>query len=224
MSITCRSRRLSVWSSFGDAFVTVLIFQQTPAAVKREFATPGFSGGNLPGGSGVQRSRSTGGSMKTVRLAALALVVSLPGGLALAQPSALAGGVGFGGPLGASAMGELLYGMKADIDDDGNRVLGVAGLLVQVQAGTGGGKLSLGVGGDARIRSDDFKGVAAAGLKLSLARTWGSPLGTEPGLTYLGPELDLSAMHVALTLGPLFRVGGEGGSAVLFSFGVGLRF
>jgi hypothetical protein len=31
-------------------------------------------------------------------------------------------------------------------------------------------------------------------------------------------------MHVALSLGPLFRVGGVGGSAVAFSWALGVRF
>jgi hypothetical protein len=125
----------------------------------------------------------------------------------------------------AAVTGELIYGPRADVREDGERVRGRAGLLVQVHAGSGGGKLSLGVGGRARVESEDFKGTVAAGLKLSLARTWGSPVGTGSGLYYLGPELDLSAMHVALTLGPMFRVGGgENGAAVLFSWGLGFRF
>lgn len=160
--------------------------------------------------------------MKYVWSAALMLV--LVPRLAAAQEGGFGGGVGFGGPLGAAATAEYIVGLKADIDDDGDRVKALAGLLMQLQAGSGGGKLSLGVGGKARVESEDFKGVAAAGVKLSLARTWGSPIGTEPGLMYLGPEIDLSAMHVALTLGPLFRVAGGRGPAVLFSFGVGVRF
>lgn len=32
------------------------------------------------------------------------------------------------------------------------------------------------------------------------------------------------AMHVSLSLGPLFRVAGAGGGAVLFSWGLGVRF
>lgn len=162
--------------------------------------------------------------MKDFRRAALVLVLAMQSGIAAAQERALAGAAGFGGPLGAAVTGELVYGMGADVRDDGERVRGVAGLLVQVHAGSGGGKLSLGVGGRARVDSEDFKGPLAAGLKLSLARTWGSPVGTRPGLTYLGPELDLSAMHVSLTLGPLFRVAGAGGGAVLFSWGLGFRF
>ena len=99
-----------------------------------------------------------------------------------------------------------------------------SGLLVQLHAGTGGGKLSLGVGARAGVASDDFKGSVAAGLKLSLARTWGSSQGNPSGVTYLGPELDLSIMRLALSLGPFFRVGGVGGSAVTFSWGLGVRF
>jgi hypothetical protein len=43
-------------------------------------------------------------------------------------------------------------------------------------------------------------------------------------LTYLGPELELDVMHVALGLGVLFRVGGNGGAGTLFSWGLGFRF
>ena len=162
--------------------------------------------------------------MKQVRRAALVLALAMPAGIAVAEERALSGGAGFGGPLGAAVTGELVYGLGADVHDDGERVRAVAGLLVQVHAGSGGGKLSLGVGGRARVDSEDFKGALAAGLKLSLARTWGSPVGTQPGLTYLGPELDLSAKHVSLSLGPLFRVAGAGGGTVLFSWGLGFRF
>lgn len=162
--------------------------------------------------------------MKHVRRAGLVLALAMLAGIAAAQERALAGGAGFGGPLGAAVTGELVYGLKADGRDEGERVRGVAGLLVQVHAGSGGGKLSLGVGGRARVDSEDLQGALAAGLKLSLARTWGSPVGTQSGLTYLGSELDLSAMHVSLNLGPLFRVAGAGGGAVLFSWGVGVRF
>jgi hypothetical protein len=46
-------------------------------------------------------------------------------------------------------------------------------------------------------------------------------VGTEPGLTYLGPELDLSVIRINLTLGALFRVSGDRGSSALFSWGLG---
>jgi hypothetical protein len=167
---------------------------------------------------------------------ALGLVLTLVGPIVAAQekyPDAaeitvstkthLAAEIGYGGPLGAALTGELLYGLGADVQEDGERVRGVAGLLLQAQGGSGGGKLSLGVGGRARVDSDDFRGAITAGVKLSLARTWGSPAGTEPGVTYLGPELDLSVKHVALTLGTLWRVGGARGDTLLFSWGIGFR-
>lgn len=84
--------------------------------------------------------------MKHVRRAALMLVLAMPG-IAAAQERALAGGVGYGGPLGAAVTGELLYGLKADLREEGDRFLG-----------------------------------------------------------------------------PLFRVGGAGGPAVLFALGLGVRF
>ena len=60
-------------------------------------------------------------------------------------------------------------------------------------------------------------------MKLSLARTWHSSIdsGTEP--TYLGPELELSVMHVVVDLGVFFRLHGSGGHGTLFSWGVGVR-
>jgi hypothetical protein len=135
----------------------------------------------------------------------------------------LGAGAGYGGPLGAAASLELLYGLRADVRDDEERVKARAGVILQLHAGSGGGKVSLGVGAGARVRSDDFKGTFGAGLKLSLARTWGSPVGTATGLYYLGPELDLSAMHVAVSVGTLWRVDGAGGKGVLFTWSIGVR-
>jgi hypothetical protein len=163
--------------------------------------------------------------MKDARWVAVLMVLAAPAGVATAQEQrALTGGAGYGGPLGAAVMGELIYGLKVNVHEDDEQVKARAGLLLQLHAGTGGGKVSLGVGARAGVRSDDFKGSVAAGLKLSLARTWGPSAGPTDRATYLGPEIDLSAMHVGLSLGPLFRVSGPGGSAVLFSWGLGVRF
>ena len=95
------------------------------------------------------------------------------------------------------------------------------GFLLQADAGSGGGKFSLGLGAWAKIDEESFRGTAGVALRVALARTWGNPIGTEPGLTYLGPELDLSVIRINLTLGVLFRVAGDGGSSALFSWGVG---
>lgn len=142
----------------------------------------------------------------------------------------LGAGISFSGPLGAMATLRVLHGLGADVREDGTRVKAVCavplphcaqGFLVQADAGSGGGKLSLGLGAWAKIDEEDFRGTAGAALRLAVARTWGNPLGTEPGLTYLGPELDLSVIRVNLTLGVLFRVAGDGGSGALFSWGLG---
>ena len=139
-------------------------------------------------------------------------------------------GIGFSGPLGAAASVRILHGLGADVRDGSTRVKAVCaipmphcaqGFLLQADAGSGGGKLSLGLGAWAKIDEESFSGTAGVALRLALARTWGNPIGTDPGLTYLGPELDLSVIRVNLTLGVLFRVAGDHGSAALFSWGLG---
>lgn len=141
-----------------------------------------------------------------------------------------AGRLGVQGPLGAAASLTLYHGLGADVHQEDGRVKAVCaaplavcagGFLVEASAGSGGGKLSLGLGARARVDEEDFKGTVGVGLKASLARTWGHPIGTEPDLTYLGPELDLSILRVDLTLGVLWRVSGQGGKSALFSWGLG---
>ena len=95
------------------------------------------------------------------------------------------------------------------------------GFLLQADAGSGGGKLSLGVGARAKVDDEGFKGTAGVALRLAFARTWGNPVGTDPGLNYLGPELDLSVIRIGLTLGVLFRVSGDHGPNAVFSWGLG---
>jgi len=148
------------------------------------------------------------------------------------RKDAFVGGVGFGGPLGASVTIGLLHGLGADVAEDAERVKAVCaapiphcahGFLLQGGAGSGGGKVSLGLGARARVDSEDFHGAVGLDLKVSVARTWGSPVGTDPDLTYLGPELGFSIKHVGVDLGVLWRVSGRGGSTALFSWGLGAR-
>lgn len=140
-------------------------------------------------------------------------------------------GIGFSGPIGGTASLQLLHGLGADIKDDGTRVEAVCaipmphcaqGYLVRADVGSGGGKLSLGLGALAKVHEEDFKGTVGAALRLALARTWGDPIGQPAGLTLLGPELDLSVIRINLTLGLLFKVGGDGGSSALFTWGLGV--
>ena len=157
-----------------------------------------------------------------------------PTEITIDRKNQFAGGLGFGGPLGVQAMVGILHGLGADVEEreDHSRVKAVCavpiphcarGFLFEVGAGSGGGRASLGIGGRARVEDDGFHGVVGANLKLSVARTWGSPIGTDPNLTYLGPELGLSVMHVGVDLGVLWRVSGQGGSSAVFSWGLGLR-
>ena len=139
-------------------------------------------------------------------------------------------GAGFSGPLGFAGSLQILNGIGADIKDDGTRVKAVCavpmphcaqGFLLRLDAGSGGGKFSLGLGAYANVDEKDFKGTAGVAFRVALARTWGNPIGTEPDLTYLGPELDLSILRINLTLGVLFRVNGDRGAGALFSWGLG---
>jgi hypothetical protein len=141
-------------------------------------------------------------------------------------------GIGFGGPTGAVLRLDLLHGLGADVREEKERVKAVCavplphcghGFLLGAEAGSGGGKLSLGVGANARVDSEDFRGTVGVALQLSLARTWGSPIGTDERLTYLGPELDLYVLRFGLTLGTLWRVSGTGGASFLVSWGFGIR-
>jgi len=155
-----------------------------------------------------------------------------PTEVTLDKRNAFAAGVRFGGPLGGSLRLSLLHGLGAKVRDEDQKVDAVCavpiphcagGFLLDAEAGSGGGKLSLGVGANARVQDEDFRGTVGAGLKLSLARTWGNPVGTDPGLTYLGPELDLFVLRVGVNVGVLFRVAGDGGGTTLFTWGLGLR-
>ena len=146
--------------------------------------------------------------------------------------TAFVAGIRFGGPTGAALRLSLLHGLGADVREKNERVDAVCavpiphcagGFLLDAEAGSGGGKLSLGMGANAKVQSEDFRGTVGAGLKLSVAQTWGSPIGTEPGLTYLGPELDLYVLRVGVNLGVLWRVAGNGGASAVFSWGFGIR-
>jgi hypothetical protein len=150
--------------------------------------------------------------------------------ITLDRSTRVGAGIGFSGPLGAAASVRMLRGLGADVRDGSTQVKAVCavpmphcaqGFLLQADAGSGGGKFSLGLGAWAKINEEGFRGTAGVALRVALARTWGNPVGTEPGLTYLGPELDLSVIRINVTLGVLFRVAGDRGSSALFSWGLG---
>jgi hypothetical protein len=150
--------------------------------------------------------------------------------ITLDKGTQVAFGIGFGGPIGAAASFRVLHGLGADVREGDDRVKAVCaipiphcaqGFLFQADAGSGGGKLSLGIGARARVDEEDFKGTVGVSLRASVLRTWSSPIGTEPNLTYLGPELDLSVVRFTLTLGVLWRVSGQTGASAVFGWGIG---
>ena len=150
--------------------------------------------------------------------------------IAIDKTTHVAAGIGFSGPLGVAAGVQFLHGLGADVREEDQRVKAMCavpvkycagGFLIQADAGSGGGKLSLGVGARARVEEEDFNGTVGVGLRAAFVRTWGNPIGTEPGLSYLGPEFDLAILRVNVTLGVLWRVSGSGGKSALFSWGVG---
>ena len=100
-------------------------------------------------------------------------------------------GIGFLRPPRGGRQRAGLHGLGADVRDGSTRVKAVCaipmphcaqGFLLQADAGSGGGKLSLGLGAWAKIDEESFRGTAGLALRLALARTWGNPIGTDPGL------------------------------------------
>jgi hypothetical protein len=158
-----------------------------------------------------------------MRATHVASVTLLCATLLLAGPAAYAGilptwGVRASTPQIVSASGGLLIGEidPAEPPADGTTHL-PHGLLLQVEPGLGGGKLSVGY-------AKGLLPYAGFGLKLSALRTWGNPLWAEPHATYLGVEADAS-FFIKLSLGLMKRVGGNRESRdVLVTAGVGLAF
>jgi hypothetical protein len=119
--------------------------------------------------------------------------------------------VEFGSPLWLSAN----LGVRVPLGGPGT----ARGLLVQAQPGLGGGALTVGF---APV-SFHAQGTQAIGLavKARLLRTWGSPWGTEPGVTYAGFEAGV-AMGVKLGAGLLWKVGSGPGDDRIWTWSVGI--
>ncbi len=212
---------------------------EAPADAPPSTASQAAAKASMPAADAVATDADAAADLAAARAASSVSTVARPAAAAAAptevtldKRNAFAAGVRFGGPLGGSLRLSLLHGLGAKVREKDQRVDAVCavpiphcagGFLLDAEAGSGGGKLSLGVGANARVQDEDFRGTVGAGLKLSVARTWGNPVGTDPGLTYLGPELDLFVLRVGVSVGVLFRVAGDGGGTTLFTWGLGLR-
>jgi hypothetical protein len=125
-------------------------------------------------------------------------------------------GVRLSNPQILSASLGVLVGQIERPADAGNRTHLPHGLLIQVEPGLGGGKASLGY-------ATGLLPYAAGGVKASVLRTWGQPLLTEPGRTYVGVEAE-ATFFIKLSLGLMTRVAGPNGGRLLVTGGVGLAF
>src|SRR5262245_55185441 len=103
-------------------------------------------------------------------------------------------------------------------------------LSAQVEAGSGGGQVSIGVAAlcsEKRwIHFTPGSFAMAAAIRATYARTWGQPWGNaEPGTNYLGAYLDLGPPIVSLRIGFLKPVGvpqgRDDGAIVYFGGAIG---
>ena len=91
------------------------------------------------------------------------------------------------------------------------------GMLLQVEPGLAGGKLSVGY-------AKGLLPYAAGGLKLSALRTWGHPLVAKPRATYVGIEAE-ATFFVKFSVGVMRRVGGNPASSrTMVTGGIGIGF
>ncbi len=100
--------------------------------------------------------------------------------------------------------------------EDGTPVtVGSLLLMLQAEAGRGGGKLQIGCG------AWHFTGWA---LKLSLLRTWGETMAIDPGQTYLGAECQLNILLLNGTIGLYTEIKGDGENRTLVTWSIGIGF
>jgi len=127
-------------------------------------------------------------------------------------------GVRLSSPQWISASGGILIGqIERPADADPKKTHLPHGLLLQIEPGLGGGKLSVGY-------ATGLLPYAAGGVKASLLRTWGKPLFADPNCTYVGLEAEAS-FFIKFGVGVMARVAGaEDSPKILVTGGIGLAF
>jgi hypothetical protein len=174
------------------------------------------------GSNAAARSAPNGEAQKVHTRHLVTLIAAATVGLLAPRSSLATGvqptwGVRLGNPQIVSASVGILVG---EIDPKEPPATGTqlpTGLLVQIEPGLGGGKASIGY-------AKGLLPYAAAGVKVSLLRTWGHPLFAEPRRTYLGVEGE-ATFFIKLSVGVLRRVAGEGDSGRwMVTGGIGLGF
>jgi len=97
-----------------------------------------------------------------------------------------------------------------------------AGSLVELAAGRGGGRLSIGLWFGGMSTSHVFP-RAGFEIRTSLLRTWNVPRGVDAGVSYVGGELGLRASGIRLGTGVSWRVGGAAGPYRLWTWTIGFE-
>jgi len=136
-------------------------------------------------------------------------------------------GVGYSGPLGASAaVGFMASGTPAA--EPCHILCDFRGPYAQLGAGGGGARISIGygrlwadVGRGGRFLRHTFMGL---GIRGTVLRTWGDPVGAPSAGTYVGPELELSMARVNVTFGALRRMSGSDSRPWIAVWGLGFGF
>lgn len=127
---------------------------------------------------------------------------------------------GIGGPLMVAGSAGLILGADRSAPDE---CPSPRGWLVQAEAGVGG--IKLGGGPVFTYCHTMFGSLGAGSLQAAYVRTWGNPLGTEAGLSYVGGELDVGLIDWRVTLGLLKRTGSRAdGANLLFTWGLARGF
>ncbi len=91
------------------------------------------------------------------------------------------------------------------------------GLLLAIEPGLGGGKISAGY-------AKGLLPYAAGGIKVSALRTWGHPIFADRKQTYVGLEAEAS-FFIKLSVGLMRRVGGDSSRRrLMLTGGIGLGF
>jgi hypothetical protein len=128
------------------------------------------------------------------------------------------GGIKYDSVAGLTGAGCLLFHIDnpfARPNADGLYICSHSFLVLQVEAGEGGGKLQFGYGSWY---------MAGGAVKLSLLRTWGDPIGIEPNQTYLGAECQLNLFLLNGAVGLYAEIDGDGEDETLVTWSAGIGF
>ncbi|MFC1499270.1 hypothetical protein ACFLS1_12485 [Verrucomicrobiota bacterium] len=128
------------------------------------------------------------------------------------------GGIKYDSVTGLTGAGCILFHIDnpfAQPNEDGLYMCSHSFLILQVEAGEGGGKLQFGIG--------EWY-MAGWVAKLSLLRTWSDSMELEPDQTYLGAEVQLNFFQLNGAVGVYTELDGDGEDETLVTWSAGIGF